>query len=78
MNTNQAPLTGKVKWFDTKKGFGFIEGSSSSCGQDIFLHHKNAVKSGAEFIEFVQGQRVTFWLEKSQKGYRAVSVAASG
>jgi CspA family cold shock protein len=61
---------GTVKWFDTKKGFGFI---TSEDGTDIFVH-----KSGVEYIGLRryldEGLQVTFEVKKGPKGERAVKV----
>lgn len=60
--------TGKVKWFDDQKGFGFIEQES---GDDLFVHHSEV--SGDSLHE---GQEVEFEVGQGQKGPCAVSVRA--
>ncbi|MDA9366383.1 cold-shock protein [Pseudomonadales bacterium] len=64
-----AKTTGKVKWFDEKKGFGFIEQES---GPDVFVHFR-AIQS-AGFKTLMDGQAVEFEIEQGQKGPQAVNV----
>ena len=64
-----AKMTGKVKWFDEKKGFGFIEQES---GPDVFVHFR-AIQS-AGFKTLMDGQAVEFEIEQGQKGPQAVNV----
>mgnify|MGYP002642264025 FL=1 len=64
-----AKTTGKVKWFDEKKGFGFIEQES---GPDVFVHFR-AIQS-AGFKTLMDGQTVEFEIEQGQKGPQAVNV----
>jgi len=61
--------TGKVKWFDEKKGFGFIERDG---GSDVFVHFK-AIKSDG-FKTLSDGQAVEFEVEDGQKGPQAANV----
>jgi len=58
--------TGKVKWFDEQKGFGFIEQES---GSDLFVHHSEV--NGETLNE---GQQVEFEIGEGKKGPCAVSV----
>lgn len=60
---------GKVKWFDTKKGFGFIQ---SDDGDDVFVHYTNIQSEGFKTLE--QGQDVTFELVEGKKGPQAANV----
>ena len=60
---------GTVKWFNDAKGFGFI---SREDGDDIFVHHTSI--SGTGFKSLSEGQAVTFDVEKTPKGPRAVNV----
>ncbi|MCU0287371.1 MAG: cold-shock protein [Acidobacteria bacterium] len=62
-------LKGKVKWFDTKKGFGFIQ---SEDGNDVFVHYTSIMNEGFKNLE--QGQEVTFELTEGKKGPQADSV----
>ena len=61
--------SGTVKWFDDKKGYGFIE---SDDGGDVFVHHTSIQESG--FKSLSEGERVTFELEQGDKGPSAVNV----
>lgn len=62
---------GKVKWFDDKKGFGFIAGSD---GKDVFVHYKNIDSAGHKTL--TEDQEVTYDLEDSPKGSIAKNVIA--
>ena len=60
---------GKVKWFNEKKGFGFIE---SDEGGDVFVHY-SAIQ-GTGFRTLYQGQRIRFDILEGQKGLAASNV----
>lgn len=62
--------TGKVKWFDEKKGFGFITPEDGS--KDLFVHH-SAIQ-GDGFKTLAENQRVSFTPGTSEKGPRAEQV----
>lgn len=62
-------LRGKVKWFDTKKGFGFIR---SEEGKDVFVHFTGIVQEGFKNLE--EGQEVTFDITEGKKGPQASNV----
>ena len=61
--------TGRVKWFDEKKGFGFIEQEG---GTDVFVHFRAITGNG--FKTLTDGQEVEFEVEQGQKGPQAVNV----
>lgn len=60
---------GKVKWFNEKKGFGFIEQDG---GSDVFVHY-SAIQ-GTGFRTLREGQRVMFDVQQGPKGLQAVNV----
>ena len=60
---------GKVKWFDNKKGFGFIADDS---GQDVFVHHSSILGYGYKTL--MEGEAVTFEAVTSEKGLKAQHV----
>jgi cold shock protein len=61
--------SGKVKWFDNKKGYGFIAQDS---GKDVFVHHSSIL--GAGFKTLQEGEEVQFELSDSDKGPKALNV----
>jgi CspA family cold shock protein len=61
--------TGNVKWFDTKKGYGFIIGES---GQDVFVHYTSI--QGEGFRSLKDGETVDYDLVQSDKGFQARDV----
>ena len=66
-------VEGTVKWFDNKKGYGFIEQDDS--GEDVFVHFSAIQMEG--FKTLVEGQRVSFEVAQGEKGLRAVNVSAA-
>ena len=62
-------MTGKVKWFDPEKGFGFI---NSGEGEDIFVHYSQIQEEGYRSLE--EGQEVTFELSRTTRGLQARNV----
>ena len=64
---------GSVKWFNSEKGFGFIEQEGGS--PDVFAHYSNIATSG--FRELQEGQKVTFDVTQGQKGPQAENIVPS-
>ncbi len=62
--------SGRVKWFDSKKGFGFIEGAELE--KDVFVHHSGIAGDGYHHLK--EGDQVEFDLEDTDKGPQAVNV----
>ena len=60
---------GRVKWFDDRKGFGFIERDD---GPDVFVHF--SVIQGEGFKSLAEGEAVEFEIVEDQKGLRAANV----
>jgi cold shock protein len=62
---------GKVKWFNERKGFGFIEQEG---GSDVFVHFSAIQGSG--FKTLSEGQQVSFDVQQGKKGLEAENVRA--
>ena len=60
---------GTVKWFNDRKGYGFIEQED---GSDVFVHHSGIDASGFKSLD--EGDQVTFDLEQGKKGPAAINV----
>jgi CspA family cold shock protein len=60
---------GVVKWFDTAKGYGFIQ---TNDGADVFVHYKNILGDGYRSLK--QGQQVKFIVKNGPKGLQAEEV----
>ncbi len=61
--------SGKVKWFDNKKGFGFIV---QDTGPDVFVHHTAIAGDGFKTLN--EGENVEFEVMQSNKGLKAQNV----
>ncbi len=62
--------TGTVKWFNVRKGYGFI---TRDQGEDVFVHFRNIEGKGRRSIQ--EGQRVTFVVTSGDKGPQADKVS---
>ncbi len=60
---------GKVKWWDNKKGLGFI---AQEAGQDVFVHHTAILGSGVKTLR--EGEEVIFEIVSGEKGPKAENV----
>jgi cold shock CspA family protein len=88
-NNNSARLTGRVKWFNNKTGFGFITALTDSEGvkegSDVFVHHSAIKVAQEQYRYLVQGEYIDFVLSKltaagadagaSKHEYQAVDVS---
>ena len=63
-------LTGKVKWFNGKKGYGFIERDDKE--KDVFVHISAARDAGLKYLN--EGDILSFEVEPSEKGPSAVKL----
>lgn len=64
-------MTGKVKWFNSEKGFGFIERQD---GDDVFVHFSAIQSEGFKTLE--EGQDVEFEIVDGDRGPQAANVVA--
>ena len=64
--------TGTVKWFNPGKGFGFI--TQENGGEDVFVHFRAILSNGFKSLD--EGQRVSYEIERGQKGLQAANVTA--
>lgn len=72
MSTGNGRLEGQIKWFNAKKGFGFI--AMPDGGMDIFVHANQLRKSGI-FRMPVEGEKVSFKVELGEKGRFAINIS---
>lgn len=63
--------TGKVKWFNNAKGYGFI--LSDEAGEDLFAHYSSIQMEGYKTLK--AGQQVTFDIIRGDKGLHATNIA---
>ena len=61
--------TGTVKWFNNRRGYGFIEREE---GEDLFVHHSAIQMEGYRTLR--EGQRVSFAVQQGDKGPEAATV----
>ena len=62
-------MIGKVKWFDSKKGYGFI---LTDEGREVFVHYTGIIAEG--FRALTEGHNVEFEIGSNEKGEQAVNV----
>ena len=60
---------GKVKWFNGRKGYGFI---TAETGEEVFIHFSEIQADGYKSLE--EGDDVEFEIEKGPKGFKATKV----
>ncbi len=73
MSDSDGKLTGKVKWFNDQKGYGFIARENEA---DVFVHHTAIVMEG--FRTLREGDDVVYELREGGKGPQAVNVMKAG
>lgn len=66
---NRIYMKGKVKWFDSKKGYGFI---TREDGKEVFVHFSGIVSDSFKTLN--EGQKVAFELGNGAKGEQAINV----
>jgi len=64
-------MTGKVKWFNAEKGFGFITAEN---GKDVFAHFSQIQKDGYKALQ--EGEAVQFDITEGQKGPQASNIVS--
>ena len=65
-------VNGSVKWFNSEKGFGFIEQENG--GKDVFAHYRNINSNGNDRVSLNDGQKVTFEVTEGEKGLQAENI----
>jgi CspA family cold shock protein len=65
-------VNGTVKWFNSEKGFGFIEPENGS--KDVFVHFRQINSNGHDRVSLNDGQKVTFVIGEGEKGPQAENV----
>ena len=65
-------VNGTVKWFNSEKGFGFIEQEAG--GKDVFVHFRQINNNGNGRVSLEDGQKVTFVITEGDKGLQAENV----
>ena len=63
-------IKGKVKWYDPKKGIGYIQGDD---GKDYYIHHSGLTKAHVRNV-LLDGEEVTMHLKEGKKGIEATDV----
>jgi CspA family cold shock protein len=70
LKEGKSVATGKVKWFNSQKGYGFI---TTDEGEDVFVHYSAIAGSGFRSLD--EGQRVSFEVTQGPKGLQAANVS---
>jgi len=65
-------LNGTVKWFNSDKGFGFIEQEDG--GKDVFVHFRQINSNGYDRVSLNEGQKVSYEIGQGDKGPQAENV----
>jgi CspA family cold shock protein len=65
-------LNGTIKWFNSEKGFGFIQQDNGD--KDIFVHFRQVNNSGYGRVSLDEGQKVTYTVGRGEKGPQAENV----
>lgn len=65
-------VNGTVKWFNSEKGFGFIEQENG--GKDVFVHYRQINSNGYDRVSLNEGQRVSYEIGQGEKGPQAENV----
>jgi len=69
-------LTGRVVWFNDKRGFGFLQRDDGQ--EDLFCHYSNIIAEDGQFKTLTAGQLVSFGIGANQRGPQAVEVEVIG
>ncbi len=65
------PVRGRVKWFSSQKGYGFIEVEGA---EDVFAHYSDIIDSGDDFRFLERAQEVQFEIVAGERGPRAANI----
>jgi CspA family cold shock protein len=65
-------VNGTVKWFNSEKGYGFIQQDDG--GKDVFVHFRQVNSTGYGRVELNEGQKVSFEIGQGEKGPQAENV----
>lgn len=66
-------VNGTVKWFNSEKGYGFIQQDNG--GKDVFVHYRQINSNGYDRVNLEEGQKVTFEIGEGEKGPQAENVS---
>ena len=66
-------INGTVKWFNSEKGYGFIQQDDG--GKDVFVHFRQINNTGYGRVSLDEGQKVSFEIGEGQKGPQAENVS---